>query len=183
MLIRVNQRAPEREATRRSSMLGQATFEAVQLPLLTVDVPHIKAALGQWERARGQLLMPSEQSAKPLSVMSARADTALMDVLRNPLDFQIRVFGPGLIAGQGVDFTGRLVSAIEPSRYAALAHGAYEDVLAERAPAFHHMKYSDTRGDRSYFRLLLPLSEDGREVVALWSVTHYYQGPWQPPRR
>ena len=33
---------------------------------------------------------------------------------------------------------------------------------------------------RNYFRLLPPLSEGGVEVDAIWAVTHYYQGTWQP---
>ena len=164
-------------------MPEQATFEAVRLPLMTVDVPYMQAALRQWERARGDLLMPSEQSAAPLSVESAHANTALIDVLRDPRDFKFRVFGPGLIAGQGMHHTGWLASAIEPSGYAALLKQTYEEVIHERAPAFHHLKLIDARGDRSYFRLLLPLSENGRDVATFWAVTHYYKGPWQPPAR
>jgi hypothetical protein len=181
-LFRVNQRAPEREDARRLLMLEQATFEAVQLPVMAVEVPHMRTALGQWERARGNLLMPSEQNAQPLSIESARANTALIDVLGDPLDFRIRHVGAAIIAAQGADLTGRLMSTIDMSGYGALARAALTDVLRDRAPAYHHVKFGRVLGDHSYFRLLLPLSENGREVTALWSVTHYYEGLWQPPR-
>jgi len=164
-------------------MLEPATFEAVRLPVMTVDVPHMRAALDQWERARGDFLMPSEQSARPLSVESARADTALIDVLGDPLDFRIRHVGAAIIAAQGVDLTGRLMSTVDMSGYGALARAALADVLRDRAPAYHHLKFGGALGDHSYFRLLLPLSENGHDVATLWSVTHYYEGPWQPPRR
>ena len=41
-------------------------------------------------------------------------------------------------------------------------------------------RFLDLARARNYFRLLPPLSEGGVEVDAIWAVTHYYQGTWQP---
>lgn len=164
-------------------MASAREFEAVRLPLLSLDVPHMQAILRQWDQARAHLLMPSERRAGPAAVPSARGTSALIDVLRDPLDFRYRTFDAGLVAGQGEDYTGRPVSAVKPPAYAAFLRQSYEEAIAERAPALHHFRVLVPAHECRYFRLLLPLSETGSDVDAIWAVTHYYGGAWQPPPR
>ena len=154
--------------------------EAVELPLLVLDVPHMRACLDRWDQTRHGRWAPSEREADPLSVTMAVGSTGLIDVVQMPLDFRFRYFGPVMATGQGLDYTGHLVSEIKPAGYAATIRSGYEKVLSERRPRFEHIVFNDDLRKRSYFRLLMPLSEDGLKILSIWAVTHYYQGPWRP---
>lgn len=161
---------------------AQPEYETVELPLLALDVPHMRTCLHQWDRARHGRPTASEREAKPLSIADAAGFTGLIDVVPAPLDFRFRYFGSQMATGQGIDYTGHLVSEVRPPGYAAAIRVGYEVVLRDRRPVFEHVRFNDEARKRSYFRLLMPLSDCGDAVNTIWAVTHYYQGPWQPIR-
>jgi len=170
-------------------MSDQDAIEAVTLPVAALEVPHMVAALARWRDACRRSLpsglvavsIPSEQQAVLLVLVESAPHTGLTDVLHEPLDFRVRHVGAEIVAAQGVDLTGRRVSKLEPRRFIGLIMQTFAAVVAGREPVLHRVLYRHGEQRLDYLRLLLPLSDDGRNVKTIWAVTRYGEGLEQFP--
>jgi hypothetical protein len=160
-------------------------IESVNLPLSAIEAPYMQAALDRWRAAARGGTLPSERAADPLGLAEAAGYAALIDVLRNPLDFRFRYFGADMAAVLNADYTGRRVSELEPRRYIGLLMEGYVSAANGRDPVLHHLRMRlDARRQWSYSRLLLPLSRSGNTAETIWAITHYdHEGSKAPALR
>jgi hypothetical protein len=155
-------------------MARPGEIKSTDLPLSTLKVPYMLAALDRWRAAASGGLLPSEHAVNPLGLMEAAGYSGLIDVLRNPLDFQYRYFGARMAAAIGADYRGRRVSELDPGKYIGSLMVDYLNALNGREPVLTHLAmHLDAKRQWSYLRLLLPLSNGGEEADAIWAVTNY----------
>jgi hypothetical protein len=161
---------------------GENRIEAATLPLVAaMCVPYMAAAFARWRTARRRGLqadqagapIPTEQAADPLGLAEALSQTALVDVLLDPLDFRVRYVGAEMAKAQGADHTGQRVSELRPHRYVGLIMEAYTAVAASREPKLQRVLLQEDARHLAYVRLLLPLSKGGDGVDTIWAVAHY----------
>jgi len=70
----------------------------------------------------------------------------------------------------GAEFTGKSPRDFEPAALGTVIHEHYCDVVRRREPTLYLLQLDTHVQSRSYARLLLPLSEDGREVTMLMAL-------------
>ena len=167
-------------------MSGQNRIEAATLPLVAaVCVPYMAAAFARWRSARRRALqadqagapIPTEPAADPLGLAEALSQSALIDVLLDPLDFRVRYVGAEIAKAHGADHTGQRISELSPRRYVGLIMEAYTAVAASREPKLHRVLLEEDERRLAYVRLLLPLSKGGDGVDTIWAVAHYERAP------
>ena len=155
-------------------MPSPGEIKSTTLPLSALRVPYMLAAINRWRAAASRGALPSEQAVKPLGLTEAAGYSGLIDVLRNPLDFRYRYFGSEMAAAIGADYTGRRVSELDPGKYIGSLMVDYVNTINGREPSLTRLAmHLDAKRNWSYLRLLLPLSNGGREADAIWAVTNY----------
>ncbi|HKX07283.1 MAG TPA: hypothetical protein VJN67_03785 [Stellaceae bacterium] len=158
-------------------MVSSGEVKSTKLPLSSLKVPYMRAALDRWRAAASGGALPSECAVNPLGLAEAAGFSGLIDVLRNPLDFKYRYFGPKMATALGADYTGRRVSELDPRKYIGLLMVDYVSAVNDREPVFSRLAmHLDAKRQWSYVRLLMPLSNSGRDADAIWAVTHYDGG-------
>lgn len=155
-------------------------FETQELPMTQIQGPAFQECLGHWQAARNGRSMPARRDVHPESIRAAIGFVGMVDILRSAggLDFRYRMFGSLMAAAIGNDFTGRMVGQIEPASYAAMLRRSYTEAAFARAPRYHRVCFTHGEKQRIYFRLLLPLADDGETPDRLWAVTQDYEEFW-----
>lgn len=143
-----------------------------------LSAPPLLRLLDYWETKRGPRRFPSRRDIDPLDFVYVLGNVGLLDVIRDPLRFRIRLFGENLVRRVGVEVTGKLLDEVPLPQlrgHFALRCGQ----IVERGTPYR------TKGD--YFLderpsqhelLVLPLSEDGAAVsMLLFAFWFLDQGP------
>jgi hypothetical protein len=94
----------------------------------------------------------------------------LADVLPGPLEFRYRLSGTAICDMHGANHCGKSPRDLVPAEFGALVHGHYCEAVTRRVPLLHLFLLDVALRERSYARLLLPLSEDGAAVTMLMAV-------------
>lgn len=163
---------PERPSRSRAPYDSDLGIQ--ELPLEQIQVPHIQAAYRHWQERRGQRRMPALADIDIASADAALGFTGLIEVAGEPATYRHRLFGSLMATAQGGDYTGLLVNAIRPEGYARMLERSYAGAVRRAEPIYHHIHFERDSVRRAYFRLMLPLSEDGTQVTLIWATTHYY---------
>ena len=132
-----------------------------------IAAPPLLRLYDYWEAKRGQRRHPARRDLDPLDFRYVLGNVALIDVLRSPWRFRIRLFGDNLVRKVGIELTGRMLDEVPlPQLREHFALRCRQ--IAERGTPYR------TRGD--YFMderpsrhelLVLPLSDDGEAVSML----------------
>lgn len=126
-----------------------------------------------WREKRGDRAMPSRSDIDPVELRFIIGQILLVDVLREPRRFRIRLHGTELVRRAGYELTGKMLDELPQPEFRALAQQSFTTTVESRAP-FHSLRdrVIDGRALR-YETLMLPLSRDGREVDMLLVGLHY----------
>jgi hypothetical protein len=91
----------------------------------------------------------------------------MVDVLRDPMRFRVRLHGTEMASRAGYDMTGKTLDALPDSEYRTYVISRCEALVDSVAPdVVHHDRILDGRVWR-YEALWLPFSDDGRTVSTL----------------
>ena len=95
--------------------------------------------------------------------------TIVVDVMAEPLDFVYRFWGTGNTVYIGYDCTGKSVRDNE--MFSQKVFDECRQVCDQRRPMVFHTKALKPNGTyREYYRLRLPLSDDGKTVTKVVSI-------------
>lgn len=154
-----------------------AQYEVLSRPPKHGRLPgDLNGLFAHWEAARGGAFAPA-WPAFDLDALPTRliAWFAVVEVVRDPLDFVYRFWGAERTRLQGRDYTGLSVREFRPLAIAKKAFGEYARVAEERTP-IHLSTYgmTDQKGEPfSYHLLRLPFSNDGQTVDHVLGVGIY----------
>jgi len=141
------------------------------LPLSALRDPLLVQAYDYWCARRGARRFPARDDIAPEDMRAFLAQVLLFGVTYDPLDFVYRVFGSGVAAAHGADFSNKSVSEIQPPEFATVIGEQYGEVIARRTPVLHQVIYSPRRRHIDYQRITMPLSTDGEIIDMLLAVS------------
>ncbi|HKT18242.1 MAG TPA: PAS domain-containing protein [Stellaceae bacterium] len=126
--------------------------------------PRLNALYAYWDKERGGRPLPSRTDIDPADLRFILGHLVLVDVLRDPLRFRIRLQGTELEWWMGGNLTGQCTDRLRTPGLVAVARKCLTATVESRAP-FHQVG-EEIIGDlpRRYEALLLPLASDGINV-------------------
>jgi len=132
-----------------------------------LDDPLLIRLHDHWRSLRRGREMPSRADLDPLDIAFILGNVLLVDVLRDPTRFRIRLHGTNMVARAGYDMTGRFTDELPNAEFRAATEASFAHVAAKRRPRAWSRKRMI--GDRwmNYDTLMLPLSADGVNVDML----------------
>jgi len=131
--------------------------------------PRLKRFYDYWQMARRGRRFPARCDIDPLDFPYMLGNVMLVDVLRDPLRFRIRLHATNVVDRAGLDLTGKLIDEMPAERRKA-AEAHYRQVLAQRAPlalCYEHHPIDERMWNCEV--LVLPLSTDGTTIDMLMS--------------
>lgn len=134
--------------------------------------PKIRAIFDYWRAVHPAVGLPGRQHIDPVDIRSLLPNVWLMDVLRDPVRFRLRLLGTRIVAYAGEDNTGKWVHELWPDSNVAPLREVVETghPILWRGP-------SHFRPEKSYFeleRIRLPLARDGVTVDMIFGLTVFY---------
>src|SRR5712692_1363843 len=144
--------------------------EAVELDLASDAYPDLARVHAYWAQKRQARFAPRRADIDPADLIENLPRIMLADVLTEPLDFRYRLSGTGITDVHSKNMTGKSPLDLMPPAFGELIYGHYCAVVGRREPMLHLIVLDIDQRERSYARLLLPLSEDGGSVTMLMAV-------------
>ena len=120
---------------------------------------------------------PSRRNIDPLDFPYALGRIMLVDVLREPQRFRVRLHGSEMVRRAGYDLTGKTLEDLPDSEYRSYVIGRCRKLVTSGEPALvHHDRVLDNRVWR-YDAIWLPFSDDGATVAMLLCALIYQKTP------
>ena len=142
--------------------LGAASIDGS--PLVIVH-PKLQALHGLWELLRGERPLPPRAGFAFDALKTWLGHIAIVEILREPTRFRVRLFGTDLVELAGRDYTGQTLDKCVPSEQVATVLDWYHECLARCTPIARAARYAAPSGDRFILeQLLLPCSSDQEAV-------------------
>jgi hypothetical protein len=118
-----------------------------------------------WASLRDGALLPGRRQLDPGGIKRLLPTVSLIDVVREPLDFRMRLAGTALYGVYGREITGKRLSDIYNTAAADYWRVELGNVVAERRPAVgvHSLAWRGA-SHLSILWLRLPLASDGQDV-------------------
>ena len=118
-----------------------------------------------WASRREGSRLPARGSIDPAHFKRHLPTVSLIDVVREPRDYRLRLAGTGLYSVYGREITGMGLDEIYASPAAAYWRTELDKVVEERRPSagFHNLSWRGA-AHLSILWLRLPLASNGRDV-------------------
>lgn len=146
---------------------NRSSIDAVELDLDRDRYPDLAFVLGYWRsKCRGRFA-PARGDIDPGEIVSILPRVMMADVSYDPLDFRYRLAGTGIRSIHGEELTSKRARDLAPPDFGRMIHDHYELAVARRAPMLHLLRLDVDNAERSYGRMILPLSEDAQRVDRL----------------
>lgn len=153
-------------------------LEDIQAAKLDLDedlprYPDLCFALDYWKSKKSDRLAPSRAAIDPIEMPQLLPRVMLVDVetiAGREADFRYRLSGTGIRSVHGYDPTRLRPSELTPRLYGQLIDTHYRAAVAARQPLAHVIVMITNLKQRSYARIILPLSEDGETINMLMTV-------------
>lgn len=143
----------------------------------TLSAPRLKLAFAYWQGKCAGRSMPARRDIDPVEMPRLLPYIMLIDVLPAPLDFRYRLIGTEVRAIVARDYTGLCFSEVPGKGRGSVVWGNCEEVVLTKAPLSRSPPYvGPERHLRRCANVLLPLSEDGREVSMILLVASFERG-------
>jgi hypothetical protein len=135
--------------------------------------PRLRQLYSYWLARTGSRRYPARRDIDPSDVPYILPHLMLIDVLREPLRFRVRVHGTERVRRAGYDLTGKSLEDIPTPQYRSYAIERCRKLVKTAEPALvHYARELDGRYYR-YEAVWLPLSEDGKQVSQLVCALFY----------
>jgi len=120
-----------------------------------------------WLTRKGSRRFPSRSDIDPIDFRYILGHLMLVDVLRDPLRFRVRLHGSDMARRANYDLTGKFLDDLPIADYRDYVIDRCKGLVADGEPILvHHNRVLDFRL-RQYEALWLPFSESGVEVTML----------------
>ncbi len=149
---------------------ARETLQSAVLPLSRVTDPILCSVFHWWNQARDGRPMAWRSDVDPARFRPALGSVAIADYDPRAGEYRYTLFGSRLVHDLGTDFTGKLITEVQPRTLAALAREHYRRVRDTGSPSLHCLVVGGPRGDLRYLRLLLPLTNAGVDVDSVVAV-------------
>lgn len=148
-----------------------------RLPVEPLVAERHRLAMQVWNDRRGDRIAPARRDLEPWDLKPVLPYVALLDVLRDPLDFRCRLVGTKVREIHGVELTGSSIQVLGPPAYAEQVWRHLIELIERKEPQLCRVDYIN-RHDlrRSFTSLRLPLSDDG-ETINMIFVIHEPHDP------
>jgi hypothetical protein len=145
-------------------MHGQSVAEDLALGITD---PRLQKLYAYWSKVRGTRHMPGRRDIDPLDFGYMLGHVMLIDVLRDPLRFKVRLHGSEMAQRGHYDLTGKLLDAMPPGNFRSYVIERCRNLVETGEPVrVEQDRTIDGRVHR-YEALWLPLSDDGATVSML----------------
>ncbi len=142
-----------------------------------LSAPRLRQAFAYWQGKRAGRAMPSRRDIDPVEMPQLLPYVMLIDVLPEPLDFRYRLIGTEVRAIVARDYTGLRFSEVPGKGKDSVVWGNCEEVVRRKAPLSRSPPYVGPEPHLTRCEnVLLPLSEDDREVSMILLVISFERG-------
>ena len=118
-----------------------------------------------WARLRRQGVLPGRADLDPAGFKRLLPTVSLIDVVKQPRDYRLRLAGTGLYGVYGGEITGKRLRDIYNSAAAEYWRRELDQVVEERKPRVgHHSMAWRGAAHVTLLWLRLPLAANGRDV-------------------
>ena len=135
--------------------------------------PDLVQALAYWRGKCGARFAPAREDIDPTEIAALLPRVMLADVVTaddGGLDFLYRLSGTGICDVHGYNLTSLHPRDLSPPAYGQMVHEHYCAAVQRRCPLAHVLALQTNIKQRSYARIILPLSADGESVTMLMMV-------------
>ena len=135
--------------------------------------PDLCQVLDYWRGKRNGRFAPARADIDPADLPRILPRIMLADVVADDdgeVDFRYRLSGTRIGDVHGFDATNLSPRALTPPLYGQLIHAHYKAAVETREPLAHVIVLITNMKQRSYARIILPLSSDGESVDMLMTV-------------
>jgi hypothetical protein len=146
----------------------------VRLPAATdIRDARLRQLYEYWLAKKGQRHFPSRRDIDPVDFPYVLGHVMLVDVMRDPVRFRVRIHGTEMVAKAGYDLTGKFLDDHPISEYRRYVMERCEGLVGDAEPLLvWHDRLVDGK-QRRYEALWLPLSDDGQHVTMLLAAMIY----------
>jgi len=147
-------------------MLDAIGSDLRELPSQIED-PRLARLYEYWLSRKGTRRFPSRRDIDPIDFRYVLGHVMLVDVLRDPVRFRVRLHGSDMARRANYDLTGKFLDDLPIADYRDYVIDRCKGLVADGEPILvHHNRVLDFRL-RQYEALWLPFSESGVEVTML----------------
>ena len=131
--------------------------------------PILRQLYDYWDGKRAGRAMPARRDLDPIEIPRLLQHLILLDVTHDPLRFQVRLYGTAVAQLRGRDLTGRFLYENGVTAIGRQTRRWNLWTVEERRPTYRAGDFTDISDGRmgTYYRLGLPLSDDGETVDML----------------
>lgn len=148
-----------------------------EIALSQVQNALLRKGLALWQSARGPRRFPVRHQMSPRALGPLLRNTALIKVLEDGAEFQIRIIGDAILAAQGDHVQGMTTAEIEDQLpgYGMLLHRIYSRVHRGSEPLAFAGEFRREADGKAFDHehLLVPLGESDDAVDHLMSFVVY----------
>ncbi|MEQ9597039.1 PAS domain-containing protein [Parvibaculum sp.] len=136
------------------------------LPDLAALPPVLAALLAWWERKREEeARLPRREDVNPAEIPRLLPHIALLDILRDPLDYRYRLIGTRLVETMGGERTGkRMREVMDPPAIEGTVMLMTRLIETREPVAFTGRLFWLRKEYLGFHALVLPLSSTGEEI-------------------
>lgn len=138
---------------------------------MELEIGHeaLRSLYAYWNDRRGARAMPARSDLDPVDIPALLRHLILLDVTYDPLRFRVRLYGTEVIELRGRDLTGRYLYEDSPTAIGEQTRPWNVEAVETRRPHYVTGPFTDISDGRAgtFYRLSLPLSEDGERVDML----------------
>jgi hypothetical protein len=143
----------------------------------SLAAPRLRQAYAYWHGKLAGRAMPARRDIDPVEMPQLLPYVMLVDVLADPLDFRYRLIGTEVRAILARDYTGSRFSEVPGKGSDSVVWRNCAEVVRHKAPLSRSPPYVGPERDlRRCENVLLPLSEDGKEVSMIMQVISFERG-------
>jgi hypothetical protein len=165
-------------AAQAAAFMDAAEVSLAMSGLVGFTEPRLRLLYEYWLERKGERRFPARRDIDPLEFSYLLGSVVLVDVLRHPLRFRVRVHGTEMARRARYDLTGKLLDQLPIMDYRDYVLERCTRLVESGEPALvHHDRVIDGQR-RRYEALWLPLSADGIEVTMLLGALIYQDRTW-----
>jgi hypothetical protein len=144
---------------------------------LALTSEKLRATYDVWRELRGDRVGPKRDEITPARLRAALPWTFTIDVVDAGADFRFRFAGDRIIQFMGRRYAGSLLSELGSSTFFNQMRAMYAGCVAAKAPVASGVRQASLPGKEflEIEALVLPLSEDGVNVTALFGAFDSWQ--------
>ena len=126
-----------------------------------IEDARLRRLYDYWMVKKAARRFPGHRDVDPLDFAYVLGHVMLVDVLRDPLRFRVRVHGSEMARQAGYDLTGKFLDDLPIPDYRDYVLARCERLVRSGDPLVVHHTRTLANQPRSYEALWLPFSDDG----------------------